>query len=146
MFLKTTKLYLLSVFLMGAGVTPVFAGPAVLTISPKGQEMAFDKTELKVKAGQKVKLTFKNGSNMQHNFVLVKPGTANAVATAAIGAGFSGGWFKKTADVLANTKMLDGGKSETIEFTAPSEPGDYPYICTYPGHPSMMKGILKVSK
>lgn len=146
MFQKTLKACLLGAFLISAGTIPAIAAPAALTISSKGQEMAFDKTELKVKAGQKVKLTFKNGSNMQHNFVLVKPGTANAVATAGISAGFAAGWFKKTADVLANTKMLDGGKSETIEFTAPDAPGDYPYICTFPGHPSMMKGILKVSK
>jgi plastocyanin len=32
-----------------------------------------------------------------------------------------------------------------IEFTAPSAPGDYPYVCTFPGH-STMRGILKVTK
>ena len=35
---------------------------------------------------------------------------------------------------------------ETIEFTAPAEPGDYPYICTFPGHWRLMNGVLHVTK
>jgi azurin len=141
----TNSLSILALVLLG-GVATARAAPATIAISTKGQEMAFDKQALSAKAGQKVKLTFKNASGMQHNFVVVKPGTADAVAKAGLSAGFNAGWFKPTADVIANTKMLDGGKSETIEFTAPATPGDYPFICTFPGHTSMMRGILKVSK
>lgn len=120
------------------------AAPAALTIATKGEEMAFDKVELTVKAGQKVKLTFKNVSSMQHNWVLVNPGTADAVANASIAAGNDKGWLAKGPDVLANTNMVDPKKSGTIEFTAPAKPGEYPFICTFPGHASVMKGILKV--
>lgn len=140
------SLAILAALLFGSAGSPAHAGPAALTVATKGQEMAFDKTTLTVKAGQKVKLTFKNTSGMQHNLVIIKPGTADAVAKAGMAAGFNAGWFKATPDVIAYTKMLDGGKSETIEFTAPATPGDYLYICTYPGHPSSMKGVLKVTK
>jgi azurin len=39
--------------------------------------------------------------------------------------------------------MLDHGQSEVISFTAP-EPGDYPYVCTFPGHAQLMRGVMKV--
>ncbi|RYE96228.1 MAG: hypothetical protein EOO77_41375, partial [Oxalobacteraceae bacterium] len=36
--------------------------------------------------------------------------------------------------------------SEAIYFVAPSEPGDYQYICSFPGHASLMRGTIKVVK
>lgn len=138
------KLLMIALFGIQAQVAAAAPAVATLTISTKGEEMAFDKTELSVKAGQKVKLTFKNVSSMQHNWVLVKPGTADQVANASIAAGNDKGWLAAGPDVLAHTKMIDGKKSDTIQFTAPSKPGDYPFICTFPGHASIMKGILRV--
>ncbi|MFO7845803.1 MAG: plastocyanin/azurin family copper-binding protein [Balneolaceae bacterium] len=47
--------------------------------------------------------------------------------------------------VVAFTKMLGGGETDVIEFTVPEEPGDYVYVCTFPGHYfAGMKGILRV--
>jgi putative heme-binding domain-containing protein len=40
--------------------------------------------------------------------------------------------------------MLDGGQTAKLAFTAPTEPGDYPYVCTYPGHWRRMVGTLAV--
>lgn len=130
---------------LGMAVFQVQAATAAnLTISTKGEEMAYDKTVLTVKAGEKVKLTFKNLSSMQHNWVLVKPGTADKVATAGISAGYAKGWLAVGPDVLAHTKLLNAKTNQTIEFTAPTKPGDYPFVCTFPGHSAMMKGVLKV--
>ena len=126
-------------------VSLVYAAPAVLTISTKGEEMAFDKSELAVKAGQKVKLTFKNLSSMQHNWVLTNPGTVDDVVNASIAAGNDKGWLAEGPNVLKHTKLVDPKKEETIEFTAPTKPGEYPFVCTFPGHASMMKGVLKVN-
>lgn len=117
-----------------------------LEIGPKGQLMEFDKKELTVKAGAKVKLTFKNASAMQHNWVLVKPGTIDKVATASIQAGAAKGWLAEGPNVLAHTAMIDPKKSGTVEFQAPTTPGEYPYVCTFPGHAGTMRGILKVTK
>jgi uncharacterized protein len=47
-------------------------------------------------------------------------------------------------EVLHATKLLNTGESFTLEFTAPSAPGDYPYVCTFPGHWRGMNGIMKV--
>jgi len=42
--------------------------------------------------------------------------------------------------------MLEAGQKETLEFTAPSKPGDYEFICTFPGHWAVMNGIMKVTQ
>ena len=112
------------------------------------EEMVFSKDKLTVKAGAKVSLTFKNNASksMMHNFVLVKPGKAQSVIDASVAAGPDKNWVADSADIVTKTpKLVDGGETATIEFTAPSEPGDYPYICTYPGH-ATMKGVMKVTK
>lgn len=117
---------------------------ATLKIGTKGEQLQFDKTALTAKAGEKVKLTFTNTSGMQHNWVLVNPGTADKVAQDSITAGMSKGWLAVGPNVLAHTKLVDGKKEETIEFTAPTKPGAYPFICTFPGHAGSMRGILTV--
>jgi azurin len=139
--------FLLSV-LVAAPVVAHAAGEAKLTIASKGSEMAFDKAKLSVKKGQTVKLTFANkaakDSGMSHNWVLVNPGTADAVGMAGIAAGLDKGYVPESADVLAKTKLAAPGESVTIEFKAPEKAGDYPYICTFPGHYAVMKGVLSV--
>ena len=124
--------------------TGLAAQAATFTLSPKGQELLFDKTTLKAKKGEKIKLTFKNTAGMQHNWVLVAPGTAEKVAMAGITAGADKGWLPTTPDVLAHTKLVEPKQSDTIEFVAPSTPGEYPYICSFPGHASTMHGVLIV--
>lgn len=117
---------------------------AVLKISPKGEQLMFDKTAFTVKAGEKVKLTFTNTSGMQHNWVLVAPGSADKVAQESITAGAAKGWLAVGPNVLAHTNLVDPKKSDTVEFVAPTKPGDYPFICSFPGHAMTMKGILTV--
>jgi azurin len=124
------------------------AKPAVLKLGSKGDTMTFDKDKLSVKAGQPVKLTFTNNAKptagLQHNWVLTQPGKADGVATAGISAGADKGWIPTSEDIIAHTKLLNSGESETIEFTAPAKAGAYPFLCTFPGHSSMMKGTLTV--
>lgn len=118
---------------------------ATFTISPKGEELMFDKTAFTVKAGEKVKLTLKNTSKgMQHNWALVVAGTEEKVAADSIAAGAAKGWLAEGPSVLAHTKLVDAGKSDTIDFVAPKTPGVYPFICTFPGHAGSMKGTLTV--
>lgn len=119
-----------------------------LNLSTVGDTMAYDKTTLEAKAGSTVKLTLKNNATspaMIHDFVLVKPGTENEVGAAAIAAGPGKDYIPDSPSILAHTKLLKPGETDTITFTAPSQPGEYPYICTYPGHYAVMKGVLKVN-
>ena len=111
------------------------------------EKMRYDTPELTVKAGKKIQLTFANPDFMPHNIVLVNPGKADVVAMKAmtLGAnGFAVGFVPESPDIIWSSKLLDNGKEEVIEFTAPAKPGDYPYVCTFPGHHLLMRGMLHV--
>jgi azurin len=86
---------------------------------------------------------------MLHNLVIVKPGQMEKTGKAALSLGIQGpdeGFIPPSPDVLHNTCLLQPGSSQSIYFTAPSKPGNYPYLCTYPGHYQTMNGIMKVVK
>ncbi len=142
---------------MKSSILVVAAGLALLVgcnstleenIATVGNTMAYDVTSFTVKAGQKVHVTLKNnGDNpaMTHNWVLVKPGKEASVATAGTEAGPAANYVKAgDADVLASTPIAQPGGTVEVTFTAPKEPGSYPYICTFPGHYTTMKGTMSV--
>ncbi len=107
--------------------------------------MQFDKSEFTVSAGQTVVLTLNHtgtmpASSMGHNFVLLTQGTSMAdFATAAMAAKDTDYIPADQSNILAHTKVIGGGESDTITFTAP-EKGTYDFLCSFPGHYSMMKG------
>jgi azurin len=47
--------------------------------------------------------------------------------------------------ILSSTRLIEPGQTVTIQFRAPGQPGDYPYLCTFPGHWRVMNGILAVT-
>lgn len=138
-----------------AQASPAPAAPAAstataqaeLTIGTDGDNLYFDKKDMEAKAGQTVKITFKNNasaaSNMNHNWVLVKPGTDQQVATDSMQAGEAKDWVAEGANVLGHTKLAKPGETVTVTLTMPAA-GDYTYICTFPGHAMTMKGTLHV--
>jgi len=110
--------------------------------------LKYNTTEMTVKAGSRVKLTFSNNDDMPHNFVLVKPGTADGVGEAALKLGLEGEkiWYiPRSSNVLNHTKLVGPGGSDTIYFIAPAV-GKYTYLCTVPGHAQIMRGVLNVVK
>jgi azurin len=109
------------------------------------ERLMYDVKELNVKVGRKIRLTFANTDVMPHNLLVTKPGKADAVMNAAVAmgaAGFGNGFIPAGGDILHHTKLLDGGKSEVLEFTL-NAPGDYPFVCSFPGHGILMRGVLK---
>lgn len=111
--------------------------------------LKFDQPEVEVPAGSKVQLVFNNNDDMLHNLVIVKPGKGDAVGKLAMDMGLNGSqlaYVPASADVLFNTCLLQPETSQRIYFTAPEKPGNYPYVCTFPGHYTVMKGIMKVVK
>lgn len=111
--------------------------------------LKFDITNLTLKAGTKVKLTFANTDDMLHNFVLTAPGSGNLVGEMAMKMGLDGekyAFVPNSTKVIAHTILLQPGNSDTIYFTVPKTPGIYPFICSYPGHYMVMKGQIKVPK
>ena len=119
-----------------------------IRIATMPERMMYDVKELTVKPGKKVKLTFANPDFMPHNIMLVKPGKADEVGLKAIALGAGGfevGFVPQTDDILWSIKLVDHGQEETIEFTAPTTEGAYPYICSFPGHHLIMRGTLFVT-
>lgn len=109
--------------------------------------MTFDKTSFIVKAGSKVKLELKNPTDLLHNLLIVKPGTLETVAQKALTMGLEGpkrDYVPPMDEVLFHTGMIGVEGSEAIYFTAPNQPGNYPYVCTFPGHWQTMQGVMKV--
>lgn len=123
--------------------------PLVISLKVVPNVMQYSKKVITVKAGQKVILNFENPDGMQHNFVLLKQGTMQRVGAAADALaqdpkGAQKSYVPQIPEVLYATKLLSPDQEITLQFTAPSQPGDYPYICTFPGHWRIMNGILKV--
>jgi azurin len=109
---------------------------------------AFNTTELDVKPGEIVSVRFTNQTNPKLNYlfswVLVKPGKAGEVMLQADRAGLQEDFIPKSDDVLAASKLIHAGESDTVVFRAPDQPGDYPYMSTFPGQGQAMRGTLKV--
>ncbi|MEZ0483725.1 PVC-type heme-binding CxxCH protein [Fibrella aquatica] len=123
----------------------------VLTIKVVEEQMKYDTKMITVKAGLPVVLTLENPDIMQHNLVICKPGTAEKVGKAADALArdpkaVEKNYVPQMPEVLASTKLVNPGESYTLEFTAPTQPGDYPFVCTFPGHWSIMRGVMRVEK
>ena len=84
---------------------------------------------------------------MTHNVVITAPGAADDVANLSLQLGLKGSqmnFVPNSPKVLFHTALLQPNSSESIYFTAPSKPGQYIFICSYPGHASVMRGVIKV--
>jgi azurin len=114
--------------------------------------MKFNKEAFTVKEGQTVALTFKNVGNlpkaaMGHNIVILQAGTVvpNFAMACMPNAQTTGlpNEDELKEQVIAASKVLGPGEEDIITFTAPAA-GEYPYICTFPGHFGIMKGVMTV--
>ena len=122
-------------------------GPdSTIEIGTDGESLAFNKTEFKVKANSVVLIKFKNNavqSKMPHNLVIVIEGSEAKVANAGIAAGEGKNWVPELPEVVAHTQLVAGGAQVEVRFKAPNV-GNYPFICTFPGHYLSMKGTMRV--
>ena len=110
--------------------------------------LKYDTTLLTAKTGAHLRLVFKNNDDMLHNLVITNPGRGDAIGQAALSLGLDGlanNYVPDSADVLYHTALMQPGASDTIFFTAPEQSGDYEFLCTFPGHFQLMRGILRVT-
>jgi azurin len=109
--------------------------------------LKYDIVQFEVKAGSKIRLVFNNNDDMTHNVVVVTPGAGDEIGKLALNLGLKGSemnYVPNSPKVLFHTSLLEPDSSESIYFIAPIKPGEYMFLCTYPGHASVMRGILKV--
>jgi azurin len=119
----------------------------VFEISTLPAKMLFDKEEIVLPARTSVIIRFKNPDEMPHNFVIIKKGSLVKVgkaadAMAATKDGFAKSFIPNLPEVLFATPLVDPGKSFDLEFYTPVA-GEYEFVCSFPGHWNMMKGIIR---
>ena len=118
-------------------------------------KMRYDVTAFDVSPGQKVSITIKNiGTtpkfSMGHNLVVLD----KQITEQNIQAKFLDPASQEAShdyvppndkNVLAHSKLLGPNESETVTFTAPYVPGQYLYVCSFPGHYTQgTKGFMTV--
>lgn len=132
----------------GALAAPSRSPVVELAIATDGDLLAFKPTELTCVTGAHVRLTFLHTGKyitQEHDWVLTVPGAATAVAKAGLQAGEKAGYLRRgDRRIVAATAMCGKGEHVSVEFVAPA-PGEYPFICSYPGHDEFMRGVLKVT-
>ena len=159
-----TSALLLGLILTGCGKSDNSGASAASTAQPKetpdkivviegNDQMKFNVERFSVNRGETIQLTLKNVGTMPkfsmgHNVVILNKGAneqgfaeaaMNSAATDYIPA-------TKKNEIIAHTKMLGGGEEDTIIFVAPSSKGDYPFVCSFPGHFQVgMKGVMQVN-
>ncbi len=111
--------------------------------------LKYDLEKIVVRAGERISLTLLNTDEMPHNWILTGWFSYDlmgqlADAMVADPTAAERHYVPDDPSVLQYTRVLNPGESQTIHFNAPTAPGKYPYLCTYPGHWQVMKGTLIV--
>jgi azurin len=116
--------------------------PAVDEIVITGDDMMrFSTTSFTVEAGSTVTVIFRNIGRMPkeamgHNLAILEQGT-DTLAFARAAVRHAGNEYippEMEDQVIASTPVLGPGEEATLTFTAPTETGDYPFVCSFPGH------------
>jgi len=126
-------------------------GVSVFVVRTIPEQMLYDKTLLVVEAGKPVEIILINDDAMPHNLAVVAPGALEEIGQAAEkmppDADAQGRFYiPDSPKVLHATKLVEPGQQIKLSFTAPNDPGDYQYVCTFPGHWRRMTGTLAVVK
>jgi len=138
---------------LAGGTHAAFAADKVCTLTIAGNDaMQYDKKELDVAPDcTEVTLTITHtgklpAAAMGHNWVLVKTADVTAVANAGMSAGLANNYLTPNdPHVIASTKVVGGGESASVTFPTSklTKGADYTYMCTFPGHYVIMKGVFK---
>ena len=149
--MHSTMKHILTLALSLVGASALAADDLTIEITGNDQ-MQYDKKALEAVAGQEVTIKLKHigklpKAAMGHNVVILKPGTPLPAFAMKCAPAAATDYIPQDAEskaaIVAQTKMIGGGESTSVTFTAP-EPGAYPYLCTFPGHFGLMQGVLTV--
>lgn len=120
-----------------------------ITLKTVQEAMKYDLKEFSVPAGSTVELVFENVDAMQHNWVLGNIGTMEKIGLAAdkmitASDGMAKNYIPNSPEIIAYTPLVESSGRVKLVFKAPMTPGNYPYLCTFPGHWRIMNGMMKV--
>lgn len=114
-----------------------------------GPNLTFEPRSITVKSGEPIALTFTNPDVVPHNWALIKPGSLDRIGDLtnqiiADPEAVLRHYVPVSDNVLAYTDITPPEASFTIYFRAPTAPGRYPFLCTFPGHWKVMNGLMIV--
>jgi len=121
-----------------------------VTIKTVKEQNRYDVTEVVATAGEILEITFVNDDAMQHNLLIIEPGSLRRV-------GMEGEAFAKAKyaaeknyvpdmeEILHVIPIMNPGEEYKLRIKVPEKPGDYPFVCTFPGHWKTMNGVIKVT-
>src|SRR5262245_20299029 len=124
-------------------------GVQIVSVGTIPEQMLFDVKWFVVEAGKPVRVVLTNTDAMPHNVVIGQPGSVNTIGTAAAtlpppSDPNAKAYVPSIPQVLQATKLVQRGESDTINFTAPTSPGEYSFVCSFPGHWVRMYGVMLV--
>ena len=125
---------------------------AVFVVHAVREQMRYDVPRMVVEAGKPFELIFVNDDFMPHNLVFVKPGTRELIGNLSATMkpeeldNQRRPYVPKNNAVIGATKLVEAGQKELLKSTAPSDEGSYEFVCTFPGHWTLMWGTLVVTK
>jgi azurin len=125
-------------------------GVRVVVIRTLREQMQYDTRYFAVQAGKPVQVILQNDDAMPHNLVITAPGAMQEIAIAAgtmpppDDSNAKSAYIPQSPKVLQSLSMVQPGESETLNFVAPTQPGEYDYVCTFPGHWVRMYGVMLV--
>ena len=138
---------------LNANLKPVSLVNGVTVVEITADDkMRFNIESFAVPVGGPVKLKLVNlgkmpKATMGHNLVILEADiNVNTFATDAASSRDSDYIpLQYSEGIIAATKLLGPGESDTIEFTAPEAAGDYNFLCSFPAHIyAGMRGVMKV--
>jgi len=126
-------------------------GPTIIVLRAVYEQLRYDKQLIVVEVGKPVALVLENEDAMPHNLAILTPGSLEEIgmATEKMSAEPDAEgrlYIPASPKVLYATKLVAPGQKIQLAFTAPVDPGGYPYVCTFPGHWRRMVGTLAVVK
>jgi len=124
-------------------------GVSVFVIRTIPEQMLYDQALIVIEAAKPVELILINEDAMPHNLVVTLPGTLEDIGNAAeklspVPDAQGRLYIPDSPNVLHATKLVESGQQAKLSFIAPEVPGDYPFVCTFPGHWRRMNGTLAV--
>ena len=113
-------------------------------------EMKFDLKNFTAVGGSVVEFEFTNPDFMQHNLLVLQKGSMAKVGEAADKLaqdpkGIDMNYVPKMPEVLFSTKLINPNETIKVRFRVPTEAGEYPFICSFPGHWRIMNGMMTVT-
>lgn len=125
-------------------------GPRTIEITASDQ-MKFSVTAIEAKPGEELHVVLTNAGSlpkeaMAHNWILLKPGSDYMAFSAAAATAKDKNYIPDNLkdEIIAKIDLLGPHQTGEVTFKAPDQAGEYPFLCSFPGHAALMHGTLTV--